>query len=192
MTSFIAEDPVHVVVRNELPALVDAGGRGIVRPAQRRLYAKFTRGVAPDFAREIGLATFGFKKMPEGVEAIQWLAFYDTLEAQDTFGWTDEERQAIEAKLETIDGVIKVERPRLTAPWPAYDTIVAKRGEFSSAQVVAKIAGKVEEDGYDAGDVIAYELENRKRKSVINALEELAGAPVAQIEELEEEELIEA
>lgn len=190
---FIAEDPIQVVIRNEVPPVVDPGGRGIIRAAQRRLSAKFTRGIAPDWARTVGLETFGFKKMPEGVTAGQWLAYYDSVEAQDAFGWNDEERKAIEAKLQTIADVIVVEKPRLAPPWPAYDKIVGKQGVLTSAQVVEKIVGKVEEDGYDPAEVIAYERENRHRKSVISALEPLAGGPVEQPAELEEEEeLVEA
>lgn len=193
---FIAEDPVHVVCRVAAPALYDTESR-LIKPEGRRLYAKFTRGVAPDFARQIGVATFGFKRMPEeGVSPEQWLAFYDSVEAQHQFGYNDEERKTIEAKLLATDGIIVVERPRLPAPWPNFDSIVASKGALSSKDVVEKIVATVVEAGYDPATVIAYEKErDRPRKSVITALEALlpedAPAPASSDGWLDEE-LIEA
>jgi hypothetical protein len=61
---FIAEDPVHVVVRNESPALIDAKTGRTVRLAQRRLFAKFQRGTAPEWAQKIALETFEFRRCP--------------------------------------------------------------------------------------------------------------------------------
>lgn len=191
---YIAEDPIHVVCRNEDPPLTDGKG-GIVRPGRRRLFAKFTRGTAPDFAREIGLRTFELRKMPEdGVSREQWLAFYDSVEAAAQNGWTKDEREAIEAKLATVDGVLVVARPRTPAPWPNYDTIVASKDGLTNQQVVEKIVGKVIEDGYDLAHVLAYEREReRPRKSVIDALEALQPAETATLSgELFDEELIEA
>lgn len=193
---FIAEDPVHVVCRVASDPLYDTNGR-MVKQGARGLHAKFTRGTAPEFAREIGLRTFTFKKMPEGgVDAEQWLAFYDSVEAAGQFNWNDEERKAIEAKLLQVDGVVAVERPRQPAPWPNYDAIVAAKGGLTSQQVVEKIVAKVTEDGYDPAVVIAYEHEReRPRKTVIAALEALLpedAPPPAANDGWLDEELIEA
>lgn len=192
---FIAEDPIHVVCQNETQPLHDTSGR-LVRPGGRRLYAKFERGVAPRFAQEIGLRVFEFRKMPEGgVTAEQWLAYYDSVEAQQRHGWTDDERTVIEAKLKTLDGVLVVERPRQPAPWPSYDEIVASRGGLSSKQVVEKILATIDATGIAPAAVIAYELENRARKSIVAAIQELLpddddGGELE--DELPAEELIEA
>lgn len=189
---FIAEDPVHIVVRNEIPALVDARTGGMVREAQRRLFAKFSRGTAPTWAREIGIAAFEFKKMPvSGVEPGQWLAYYDTLEAQQQLGWTDEEREAIEEKLLQTHSIVRIEKPRLAPPWPAYDKITTASG-VTRKMVAQKIVAKVVEDEYDLQYVLAYERENRRRAEVIAELEGLIGVAAAETDPAEDGELVEA
>lgn len=192
---FIAEDPIHVVCSNEEPALHDTNGR-LVKPGKRRTYAKFSRGTAPEFARVVGLRTFELRKMPEGVAPEQWLAYYDSVEAQAQHNWTDQERKAIEERLQSIDGVILVEKPRLPAPWPKYDEIVASKEGLSSKEVVDKIVGTIESIGCDPAVVIAYEQQRDKpRKSVISAVEALLPAdatPAPDENGWLDEELIEA
>jgi len=191
---FIAEDPIHVVVRNETPALYDTAGR-MVAPARRRVFAKFKRGTAPAHAREIAEKRFEFRRIQQGVEPGQWVAFYDSIEDQKQMEWSDEERQAIEEKLLNHHAAVLIELPRLTPPWPKYDELVATKGGLTNKQVIEKILTRVEEDGYDAAAILAYELENRARKSVIAALQPLTtGEAVdeAELDHLVEEELVEA
>ena len=68
---------------------------------------------------------------------------------------------------------IRVDQPAVVAPWPAYPKLVAGGRGNTSASVVEKIIEKVQEDGYDAAEVIAYELQNLARPDVIAALEAL-------------------
>jgi hypothetical protein len=150
-----------------------------VRTARRRLFAKFQRGTAPSFALAIALNAFEFRRRPSGVSAEQWVAFYDSYEAQLSQGWNDEEREAIEAKLLTIDGVIQVEKPRLPAPWPAYDKIVAGKKPLPNRnEVAAKIGAYVLEGELDARAVIEYERENKDRPEVVAELERIIGEHV--------------
>lgn len=194
---YIAEDPVHVVARNEQAAIVDPQSRGVIQPMRRRLFAKFQRGTAPGWARQIGLETFEFRKAPQGVTPSQWLAFYDSLEAQQEMGWTDEERETIDAKLLTIAGVLVVERPKLSAPWPAYDSLVAAKGGPTRPEVAEKISSIVEDLGLNPHDVLAYEQQELDRPEVVTALQTLLPhAPAPLTGDLfagdEEGELIEA
>ena len=180
---FIAENVPQVFVRSENPAVYDTKGR-MVQPKSRRVSAEFKRGTAPGYAREIGLKAFSFNGLPDsGISPEQWISFYDSVQGQQQYGWTDEEREAIEEKL-LAQGYLRVEPTRRKAPWPAYDKLVAQ-GARTIEKVVAKIAEKVVEDGYDADEVIAYEAENLNRAAVIEALSELL-APTP------EEELISA
>lgn len=176
---YIAEDPIHVVVRNETPALYDTGGR-MIAPVKRRLFAKFTRGVAPTWAVEIAEKTFELRKMHLEVTVQQWIAYYDSVEDQAAMGWTDEERKAIEEKLDGHHAAMLVERPRVAAPWPTYDE--THHG---------KIAALAEELGL-VSQALAYEADNKKRPSVIEALQELAPAPDPADEPQVGEQLIEA
>lgn len=190
---FIAEDPVTVVVRVAQPAIIDPNTRGVIQPGTRRLFAKFQRGTAPAWATKVGVATYEFRRQPQGVTSEQWLSFYDSIEEQTRNGWTDEEREAIESKLQITDGVQLVEKPRVAAPWPAYDKLVAgSRPAPSRKEVVEKIVSIIDDQGYDIQAVLAYELENKNRSEVIAALKALL--PDGEYSEIEDEdgELIEA
>lgn len=188
---FIAEDPIHVVIRNETPALYDTAGR-MVAPVKRRVFAKFVRGVAPGWALAVAQGSFEFRKMPMDVTFQQWVAYYDSVEDQGNMGWTDEEREAIEEKLYSHHACVVVERPKVPAPWPKYDEIVASKEGLSNKDVIDRILARISEDGYDPKVILDYELENRRRKSVIDALEELMPGAAPVEEPQPDEQLIEA
>lgn len=172
---FIAENEPQVFVRSENPAVYDTKGR-LVQPKSRRVSAEFKRGTAPAFAREKGVKAFQFNGLPDsGITPEQWLSYYDSVAAQSQFGWTDEEREAIEEKL-LAQGYMQVELDRLKAPWPAYGKLVAQ-GARTIEKVAAKIAEKVVEDGYDPAEVAAYEAANLNRPEVLDALAALVEAP---------------
>lgn len=172
---FIAENEPHVFVRSENPAVYDTKGR-LVQPKSRRLAAQFRRGTAPAFAREKGLKAFEFKGLPDsGISPGQWLSYFDSVHAQRQFGWTDEEREAVEAKL-LEQGYMRVEPDRLQAPWPAYDKLVAQ-GARTVEKVAAKITETVIENGYDPEEVAAFERENLNRPEVLDALASLIETP---------------
>lgn len=174
MSQWIAEDPIHVVVRNEQDAIYDTHGR-LVQPKQRRVYAKFERGTAPAWAVDLARqADLQFRAMPErGVTVQQWLSYYDVKQDQLRNGWTDEEVEEIVRRVDEVaHAAIRCEPPRLKAPWPAYDKLVAQ-GQRTIDKVAAKIAEKVQEDGYSPHEVVAYERQNLNREQVIAALEAL-------------------
>lgn len=164
---FIAEDPVHVVVASEQPAIYDGRGN-MVQPKRRRVYAKFVRGAAPLYAQQLALETFSFRKIHEGIARERWFGYYNTKEAQHQFGWTDEEHDLIVNRL-TEQGYLEVKPAKQAPPWPAYDKLV-KQGQRTNEHVAAKIVEKVREDGYDAGVVAAYEAQNLNRPEVLAAL----------------------
>lgn len=184
---FIAEDPVRIVVRSELPALHDDKGKR-VRDRQQRLFAQFQRGGLPPYALDLAVKAFEFRKKPPAHPIENWVAFFDSEAGQIQNNWTTAERELVEARL-TVgvaddDGrfypppadVLLVERPHLAAPWPAYDKLVAQ-GARTVEKVSVKIAEKVTEDGYDPAEVIAYERENLNRAAVLDALAELIETP---------------
>lgn len=65
---------------------------------------------------------------------------------------------------------IAIETPRVAAPWPAYDKLVAKDAR-SLGPIVKKILAKIEEDEYEPALVLAYERENLNRPKIVEALE---------------------
>jgi hypothetical protein len=172
LPEYIAEDPVHVVVASEKPAIYDTRGN-MVMPKQRRLWAKFQRGIAPGYAQQVALETFDFRKIHQGIERERWFGYYNSEFAQLQNNWTDEEHDRIVAKLDE-QGYLRVEPKRLPAPWPAYDKLVPQ-GRRTVELVAEKIAATVAENGYDPAQVAAYERQNANRPEVLAALE--AGVP---------------
>jgi hypothetical protein len=143
---WINEDPVYVLIRNELPAQYDTSGRQL-KPKQRHVFAKFKRGIAEPYVLELALKTFDFRKKPTNVAAERWAAYYDSVEAQNEHGWTDEEREAIEDKLTNSGiGALLVERPKLAKPWATYDKL-AVVGRRTAALVAEKVSEIVRTNG---------------------------------------------
>ncbi len=167
---FISENPETKVIRSEVKALYDDKGRQI-RQAQRRLSAKFQRGMAPAWAQKIGEETFEMLNRPPEVPAGSWLAAFDT-EAGD---YNEEERAAVEARLLERPGILLVEKPRLPVPYPLYEKHRKVAGRRTLEHAIADITNAYETAGFNIGDAIAYEAENENSPEVIAALEALVG-----------------
>lgn len=165
---FISEDPTRVVVASEQAAIYDGKGH-MVQPKRRRLYAQFQRGIAPPYAQQVALATFGFRKIHQGIERERWFGYYNSKDAQQINSWTEDEHDQIVQRLTDL-GYLEVKPVKAKAPWPAYDKLV-KQGQRTDAHVAAKIAEKVAEDGYDPAEVAAYERQNLNRPEVLAVLE---------------------
>lgn len=91
--------------------------------------------------------------------------YFDTEVAQQQNGWTDEEREAVERRLDWIcenvpEQCQHVEDARLPVPWPTYDTIDSP----------GKIAALAAELGFEA-EALAYERQNKNRPQVVQQLE---------------------
>jgi hypothetical protein len=171
---FVAQDPVHVVVRSEIAALHDTAGRQVA-PKQRRLFAKFERGIPFKWALDAALELFNAPSRPNVPES-RWFAFLDTLDWQRQQGLTDEETVVVEEALLTRPGIFQVFPAKLPAPYPGYDKF--KGGAKALAE-------KLVEDGYDLDAAVAYERENKNRPSFVAAFEEAQAQPV--VEEAEAE-----
>jgi hypothetical protein len=167
--SWISADALHVVVRSEGPAIHDTKGR-MVEKKKRRVFAEFERLMAPQWVRELDVAkTLRMDARPENMPPGNWLCFYSLSSGVQRHGWTAEEQEAIRERLDRTEGVVPVERPKLAAPWPAYDklTVVGRRTEEI---VAAKIAETVKELEIDPLYVVAYEEQNENREAVIAAV----------------------
>lgn len=179
---FIDEDAVHVVVRSETPALYDPATRQMVAAKRRRVYAKFTRGTAPSYAIELAKQMFGFNKKPAEIAVERWCAFYDSKQAQYEFGWTDEEREAIEERL-IRQGYVQAEKPKLPAPYRNYDAHRKTVGKRTIEHVIADITATFEAAGFDIDAAAAYEAENGNSPEVLAALAALKPAAEPEAEE---------
>lgn len=102
--------------------------------------------------------------------------YFDSVEAQEREGWTDEERVEVEEYLKKIavripDYVQIVDLPAAPKPWPSYDSMDEK---------------KVIEFAIDADlveDALKYEVENQNRDLVIVKLRKALEAVPSEGEE---------
>lgn len=147
---------------------------GQANVAERELTAEFDINMTA-MPWEVDQATNSlvFKGMPveehtgDAIPAFSRVSIHDTEYAQQMNGWTDEERHAVEEKLQRMQNpeeFMLVEKPAVPVPWPAYPSVTS----------AAKIKKMVDELGLRPSDVIEYERDNAGRSDVIAALEELA------------------
>jgi len=99
--------------------------------------------------------------------------YFDTEEAKERLGWTDDEHDSVVAKLDKICQdepylLARVDTRQFAAskPWPTYDD-----AHWKSIPLLAEQLGLVEV-------TLAYERENKKREAVIEALERKMAEPV--------------
>lgn len=98
--------------------------------------------------------------------------YFDTEEAQQRLGWTDDEHESVVAKLDQICRdepylLARVEHREAEAikPWPTYDET-----HWKTIPVLAEQLGLVPV-------TLAYERANKDRESVVELLEKLMGSP---------------
>lgn len=137
----------------------------MIQEKQRRVYAKFRRGAAPGWAQQIGVDTFPMLDRPPEIDPAAWLCSYDS----DADEWNDEERAAIVERLDEL-GYLRVERPRLKAPYPMYDQHRKTAGRRTVELAVKDIVAAYETAGFDIDHAVAYEQENGNDETVIAAL----------------------
>ena len=179
---FLNGDPTLVSLRSEIPALYDQGGRKMIAPKQRRLFAKFERGI-PAWAIPIAESTFDFATMPPERSVAQWCGFYDSEADQIQRGWTNDERSVIELAL-VERNYLAVEKPRSEIPYPSYLKQRKIHGKRTVEHVLTDIRATLDMTGESAGKVIAYESDHTDEHSqaIIDALSASA-APVTESEE---------
>lgn len=133
----------------------------------------------PRMAAEFGLHDGEFQYENPETGAVDTFAnirgfFYDLDADAKEKGWTDEEYQIAQARLDALcdtwpEAIWRLEAQAPTAPWPTYDN--TPHGK------VALLAGEL---GL-VNEALAYEKYNKNRKSVIEALE--AARQTAAVEE---------
>lgn len=171
-------------LRSAEPIYTPKGDLLTIKP---KIKAVFQHGVAPQWAVEQaqaqGMVVTG---KPDGTPVQPYLSAYDTDAAAELEGWDKETKAWVEERLLSNPArgttYIKVELPRLDAPWPAYDDLKAV-GARTEAMVADKIASTVLEMGYDPEKVADYETENLNRPLVIGALQEIVASKNAELVE---------
>jgi len=147
---------------------------GQSKEVQRALVAQFDVAVANADERAQARQRFSFNGFAQEqdkvtiVEPDARISGYDTRLAQIEHGWSDEERELVEEELlkevnRLPEDLFLVEEIRALPPWPTYDHY-----KGNAKQLIRKI----EEDGFDFGEVLVYERENLDRPEVVDLLQE--------------------
>lgn len=127
-----------------------------------------------------------FKGVAEGESPLRRISAYDTDLAAERNGWDAATKASVERLLDAQQGqdYFRVDRPRLSPPWPLYDNL-------DDADAIVTIAGAtLEADGI--AHAVAYEKENLNRTDVVDALQELLESSGAGETAADESELVEA
>lgn len=190
----ISPDPVTCRVRPKVEAIYDVHGR-MIEPEKRAIVAQFERKLAPEWARQIGLAHFSMKTAPEfdddSLGVGDWIAYLDTDREAIKNNWSAEEKQAAEARLTELAGecgYIIVEKPLPTAPYSLYDQHRKVAGRRTVEHAIQDIRAAYASAGFDVAAAVLYERETLNDPKVLEFLGSLVPAPV----EDPEEELVEA
>jgi hypothetical protein len=149
-----------------------------------RLAAEFQRGI-PEWALPNALQVWpeASSMKPDGMPLEQWLCWFDTKAAQKNNGWSDAEREIVEAKLLGKWGVVKVEPIKVKAPYPKYVVHRKTQGQRTIAHAIKDILATYESAGFDVEQAILFERQNDANPDVIAALEGLL-SPTEPDEEL--------
>lgn len=124
-------------------------------------YAKEAISKMPDWGRGVGLEEDPFTRC----------GIFDSVIAADDNRWSAEDLQEVEDTLRRVEGFsfVIVDKPRIPKPWPKYDDVSPDNEE----EAAFAISRGVVENGYSPVDVKAYELENKARPLVLEALDVL-------------------
>lgn len=145
------------------------GPQGRMVPAERHLEAEFDHDLATKADIEAAKATFeswpGLMELDNGQPFGHGLrvSVFDAEHAQLKNGWSDEETELVVEVLRQhpVQGYFEIEFEPAAKPWNRYD-------EIEDPDRLVELAI---EFGVDIPSVIAYELENRARPQVVEALE---------------------
>ncbi len=173
---FMSERQKAVTVRNEKQIFSPKTGERI--DTIRRVYANLERGYMPDWAIAIAEERFAMGGKPPSVPTVRWISSYDSALAQQVEGWTDEERELIEAKLKAQGDVILIDEPQIPAPYNQYDKHRMMKGQRKQEHVLADISSAYELAGFDIEQAVRYEQQNLNDQTVIEHLRSLAPTPV--------------
>jgi hypothetical protein len=161
-----------VVAQVSVPTFSQVSGEKTGRT--KRLNAQFQKGI-PEWALPNALQVWPDSptKRPEGVPLEQWLCWFDTVAAQKNLGWTDSEREKVEAKLLSRWGIVKVEPIKVKAPYPKYVVHRKTQGQRTIQHAIKDILATYESAGFDVEQAILFERQNDANPDVIAALEGL-------------------
>lgn len=172
------------------PEVANFTPKGDPLPTSPALYIQFQPGGGPaknfrDLADKLPGLWQGVGRDEDPYETrIGW---WDSNVAQVEHGWSDADREFVEAKILRIGdpNVIVVEEPRVAAPYGRYDEHRRTQGRRTVEHVVADIQQTYALAGFDVDLAVLYEQQNLNDERVIAALYALVPERAsAEVEEL--------
>lgn len=171
---FLASGPIKVYAIPEVEEIRDSSNM-LVREAKPLYVAQFVQGGSvPDWAKKTALERLSFGALPDDLDPLTQIGWYDTDYEASINGWSAEIKRQVEEKLVAHQDqtYFLCEKPKAAPPWPNYPKLVVQ-GQRTIDKIVATILAKIEEDGYEPSVVVEYERDHLNRLPVIEAVEAL-------------------
>ena len=137
----------------------------------KELFVRFNISTPTEDEVSLGITSFNHTGLPHDRDTEEHLSprsrisGFDTIAAQETYGWTDEEREVVETTLRKSDAYgaefMEVTEAPAGKPWPTYDGMDSVKDILSAAKLI----------GIPLEDIIAYEKANRNAALIVNELE---------------------
>jgi len=171
--------------------IVENYATGASRTIQRALIARFREGLLTPDERELAISHWQFNGLYQEQDEVTMvqpdyrIGLFDSEEAQLTSGWTDEERELVEATLihhsQNWDEIMVVPRVFIPPPWPRYE-------EFTGSP--KELVHKLVEDGHDLDATLTYEKASQNRPAVLAAITMAIEEGLPFVDEFAEEEVL--
>jgi hypothetical protein len=172
------------------PLLQEAYANGMVRVIQEAVAAYFEPWKLTPLEREMAVQHWTFNGSLQEADEVTTvppdyrIGLFDSLQAQEDHGWSDEVREEVERKLLEHAGKyddVLVVSSMIPPPWPRYDDFRGTPG-----QLVRRLV----EDGHDLDAVLTYEREHQNRPKVVSEIEKAISTGTVELELEEEEQVI--
>lgn len=164
------------VLEGQEQIVVDARGHATTITHSKPVIADFQQGGLLDHEIEAALENFNFSGIPEGVNPLTRVSFFDSeayvqrlpASQQDAMLATIDERLRVLADIYPSEFII-VEQPAAGKPWPSYDT--------DSVKDILRFQERL---GISPETIRLYEEQNRNRQPVIEAMLRLENPELAE------------
>lgn len=157
-----------------------------------RLFAQFQRG-APDWAKEIALGKLDFGAIAPEVDPTLRMGSFDVEAAAEVWGWSAADKKIVVEALDKMQGAhagfVKIEIPKLEAPWPAIENL-RPHGRRTVELSVEKLVETADTIGVGLSQLVPYLRQETWPDGVVDGIAEIVARRAAEAESAEE--LIEA
>ncbi len=157
---------------------MDSSGTVIEYTDKKPVIAEFHQGGLTEWEQLVALEYFDFSGLPEGVNPLSRVAFFDTEAYVQRYPEDEQEAMLIliDKRLEQLSKLYPnefriVEKPAAPRPWPTFDETELDDSQFEDDSgvfhVVPGILTLQALSGWSAEAIRLYEVENKNRPEVV-------------------------